>query len=58
MLTSRSQEFVIEYPEDRHQLVVVTFLRLMEDYIELEKAKMEKAEEMRQQGLQPDMFEV
>ena len=58
VLTSRFQKFVVEYPEDRHQLVVVTFLRLMKDYIELEKTRMEKAEEMKQQGLEPDMFEV
>ena len=58
MLTSRFQEFVVEYPEDRHRVVIVTFLRLMKDYIELEKTKMEKAEEMKQQGLEPDMFEV
>ena len=58
MLTLRFQEFVVEYPEDRHQLVVVTFLGLMKDYVELEKTKMEKAEEMKQQGLEPDMFEV
>ena len=50
--------FVIEYPKDRHQLVVTTFLHLMKDYIELEKPKMERAEQLKKQGEKPDMFEV